>query len=342
MKSKIGEFEAKTPKKWNSFCFALNQKFMNSRFFMAVVSVFGGGAWGKALAFSLSFNNQVYIHSRRTLSLDDLPTPNPIKQVNMQEALSADFFVIAIASSALRDWIAEVFYPALDSLSKEPKILCASKGIEEDSGAFVSDIFQHFFPSLSLCFLSGPSFAQEVMKQLPCALVINSINIPLAREFRELMPPFIKTYVSPDIIGGEVSGAYKNVIAIAGGICDGLSLGNNAKASLMARGLVEMCRFGEHFGAKMETFLGLSGAGDLFLTASSTLSRNYRVGLSLAQNKPIDTILKELGEVAEGVKSSKAIDQISKKEGIYTPIATQVQEIINGKDPRESLKVLMK
>lgn len=315
---------------------------MNSRFFMASVSVFGGGAWGKALAFSLSFSNQVLIHSRRTLSLQDLASPSPIRQVGLQEALESEYYVIAIASSALREWLSSTFYPALTSLGKEPKILCASKGIEENSGAFVSDIFQHFFPSLSLCFLSGPSFAQEVMRKLPCALVINSLNIPLAREFRELMPSFIKTYVSPDIIGGEVSGAYKNVIAIAGGICDGLALGNNAKASLMARGLVEMCRFGEHFGAKMETFLGLSGAGDLFLTASSTLSRNYRVGLALAQNKGIEEILLELGEVAEGVKSSKAITQISKKEGIYTPIASQVQEIIQGKDPKESLKVLMK
>ncbi|WP_305862746.1 NAD(P)H-dependent glycerol-3-phosphate dehydrogenase [Helicobacter cholecystus] len=309
---------------------------------MAIVSVFGGGAWGKALAFSFSFNNQVYIHSRRTLSFEDLCTPNPIKQVDLQKALSADYFVIAIASSALRLWIKEVFYPAANQLKKEIKILSASKGIEENSGAFVSDIFQHFFPSLSLCFLSGPSFAHEVIQKLPCALVISSLNIPLAREFRELMPSFIKTYVSPDIIGGEVSGSYKNVIAIAGGICDGLNLGNNAKASLMARGLIEMYRFGQHFGAKMETFLGLSGAGDLFLTANSTLSRNYRVGLALAQNKPIKQILQDLGEVAEGVKSSKAIVQISKKEGIYTPIATQVQEIINGKDPRESLKVLMK
>lgn len=309
---------------------------------MAVVSVFGGGAWGKALAFSLSLNNQVYIHSRRTLSLEEFATKNPIKQASLQECLKADFFVIAIASSALREWIGNVFYPAISSLKKEPKILAASKGIEEGSGAFVSDIFQHFFPSLSLCFLSGPSFAHEVMQGLPCALVINSLNIPLAREFRDLMPSFIKTYVSPDIIGAEVSGAYKNVIAIAGGICDGLHLGNNAKASLMARGLVEMCRFGEHFGAKMETFLGLSGAGDLFLTANSTLSRNYRVGLALAKDKKIEEILNELGEVAEGVKSSKAIAQISKKEGIYTPIATQVQEIICGKDPIESLRVLMK
>lgn len=305
---------------------------------MIKIGVFGGGSWGKALAFALSLKNEVHICSRRTL--DSLPQGR-IFQSSLETTLQCDYYVIAIASFALREWLSEVFVPALPG-SIEPRILCASKGIEEESGAFVSDIFQHFFPSLSLCFLSGPSFAKEIIQELPCALVINSLNIPLAREFRELMPAFIKTYVSPDIVGGEVAGAYKNVIAIAGGISDGLSLGNNAKSSLMARGLVEMCRFGEHFGAKMETFLGLSGAGDLFLTSSSLLSRNYRVGLALARNQKIDSILRELGEVAEGVRSAKAIAQIGKKEGIYTPIATEVQKIIEGKNPQESLKALMR
>lgn len=311
---------------------------------MKTIGVFGGGAWGKALAFALSFNNQVKIHSRQTLDLHSFDTPNPIAQASLEEVLKCEYYVIAIATSALRGWIQEVFSPALQTHypNKEIKILAASKGIEENSGAFVSDIFQSFFSPLSLCFLSGPSFAKEVMQKLPCALVIHSLNLPLARDFRERMPNFIKPYVSADIIGGEVSGAYKNVIAIAGGICDGLSLGNNAKASLLARGLVEMCRFGEYFGAKMETFLGLSGAGDLFLTSSSTLSRNYRVGLGLTQGKNIDEILKELGEVAEGVRSAKAITQISKKEGIYTPIASEVWAIIEGKSPLESLKALMK
>lgn len=306
---------------------------------MKKIGVFGGGSWGRALAFSLSFKNEVFLCSRRTLELPK--GQNKLSQVSLQEALDCDYYVIAIASFALREWLEDVFVPALSN-KLEPKILCASKGIEEESGAFVSDIFQHFFPSLSLCFLSGPSFASEIMQELPCALVINSLNIPLAREFRELMPNFIKTYVSPDIVGGEIAGAYKNVIAIAGGISDGLNLGNNAKSSLLARGLVEMCRFGEHFGAKMETFLGLSGAGDLFLTSSSTLSRNYRVGLGLACGKKIEQILEELGEVAEGVRSAKAIAQIGRKEGIYTPISMEVQSIIEGKNPQESLKALMR
>lgn len=306
---------------------------------MKRIGVFGGGAWGRALAFSLAFQNEVRICSRRDLTLPK--AKHPITQSSMQETLNCDYYVVAIASFALRNWIKEVFYPALPSSQKESKILCASKGIEEESGAFVSDIFQHFFPSWSLCFLSGPSFASEIMQRLPCALVISSLNIPLAREFRELMPSFIKTYISPDIVGSEVAGAYKNVIAIAGGICDGLKLGNNAKSSLMARGLVEMCRFGEYFGAKMETFLGLSGAGDLFLTSNSTLSRNYRVGLRLAQGEKIKDILESLGEVAEGVRSAKAISQIGEKERIYTPIAKEVQSIIKGKNPLESLKTLM-
>lgn len=306
---------------------------------MKKIGVFGGGAWGKALAFSFAFQNEVHICSRRYLTLPQ--AKYPIIQSSLQKTLSCDYYVIAIASFALRDWIKEVFYPALPDVQRESKILCASKGIEEQSGAFVSDIFQHFFPSWSLCFLSGPSFASEIMQKLPCALVISSLNIPLAREFRELMPSFIKTYISPDIVGSEIAGAYKNVIAIAGGICDGLQLGNNAKSSLMARGLVEMCRFGEHFGAKMETFLGLSGAGDLFLTSNSTLSRNYRVGLKLAQGEKIEDILESLGEVAEGVRSANAISQISEKERIYTPIATEVQSIIGGKNPLESLKTLM-
>ncbi|ANV97678.1 glycerol-3-phosphate dehydrogenase [Helicobacter enhydrae] len=307
---------------------------------MQKVGVFGGGAWGKALAYALSSKNEVRIYSRREL---DLPS-NSIKQTSIREALQCDFYVIAIATSVLRTWLDDTFLPALADIrdTKEAKILSASKGIEEDRGAFVSDIFQEHFSPLNLCYLAGPSFATEVLQGLPCALVLHSHNLHLARNFAELMPSFIKSYTSPDVIGGEVAGAYKNVIAIAGGICDGLGLGNNAKSSLLARGLVEMCRFGEHFGAKMETFLGLSGAGDLFLTSSSTLSRNYRVGFALAQNQKIDEILASLGEVAEGVRSSRAITQISTKEGIYTPIASEVSSIIEGKNPQESLKALMK
>ena len=152
----------------------------------------------------------------------------------------------------------------------------------------------------------------------------------------------MKTYTSSDVIGAEVCGAYKNVIAIASGICDGLKLGNNARASLIARGLVEITRFGKFFGAQDETFIGLSGVGDLFLTASSELSRNYRVGLGLAQGKSKSEILSELGEVAEGVFTAEAIVNIAKTHQIYTPIANEVFAILNGKNVKISLSDLLR
>lgn len=308
---------------------------------MASISVFGGGAWGRALGFAFAHKNTVSIVSRRDLSgaLDEinakLNADSKIRQISHAEALRADFFIIAIATAALREWLEKA------NLPKTSQIMCACKGIESHSGAFVSDIMEEHIPHKNLCYLCGPSFASEVLQSLPCALVIHSANLTLAKKLSTLMPRFIKAYTSPDVVGGEVAGAYKNVIAIASGICDGLSFGANAKASLLARGLVEMSRFGEYFGAKMETFLGLSGAGDLFLTSHSTMSRNYRVGLSLAQGKAISAILQEINEVAEGVITAHAIYQISQREQIYTPIATEISHIINGKSVKDSLKVLM-
>ncbi|PAF54150.1 glycerol-3-phosphate dehydrogenase [Helicobacter sp. 13S00482-2] len=308
------------------------------------ITVFGGGAWGRALAFAFAQNNEVSIVSRRDISKalvdanealkkNNLP---PIIQTQTKNALDSEYFVITITTSALKDWFKST------TIAKNAKVLIASKGIEEDTGDFVSDIAKKFIDENNLCSLAGPSFAKEVSLALPCALAIHSSNASVAQEFADLMPSFIKPYVKDDVRGGEIAGAYKNVIAIAGGICDGLVLGQNAKASLLSRGLVEMSRFGEFFGGKMQTFLGLSGAGDLFLSANSILSRNYRVGLGLAQNKTIDEILLELGEVAEGVKTAKAITQISQRNNIYSPIATEVQEIIKGKNPKESMNDLMK
>lgn len=185
----------------------------------------------------------------------------------------------------------------------------------------------------------GPSFATEVLEGLPCALTIHT-NAKI-ESAATIFPNFIKIYMNDDVIGGEVAGAYKNIIAIAAGVCDGLKLGNNAKASIVARGLVEMARFGVYFGAKESTFLGLSGAGDLFLSANSTLSRNYRVGNSLAKEIPLNRILDALGEVAEGVYSTKAVVNLAKKHNIYTPIASQVYEILAGKSPKISVKELL-
>ncbi len=291
------------------------------------VAVVGGGKWGEALHLAFLEKGESYIGSRNKKDI--------VNFKDFKELLNSEYIVLAISAQHIRGFLKEHFE------FKNQKILVASKGIEANSGKFLNEVLEEFLPKENLAFISGPSFAKEVKQKLPTAIVINSLNQELAKKFSSFFPPFIKTYQSSDVIGAEIAGAYKNVIAIAGGICDGLELGNNARASLISRGLVEMDRFGEFFGAKKDTFLGLSGAGDLFLTASSKLSRNYRVGEGLAKGKSLDEILEELGEVAEGVFTSKAIYKISSKKGIYTPIANEVYEILNGKDPKDSLRDLL-
>ena len=291
------------------------------------IGVIGAGKWGQALHYALSQNQEAYITSR---------TPREIKNfTSLDKVLQCDYLIIAIPAQQIRSWLEENF------VFNNQKILVASKGIEASTSQFLNEIYSDFVPDENIGFISGPSFAAEVIKGLPAAIVINSSNEELYNEFAPFFPSFLKTYYSSDIIGAEVAGAYKNVLAIASGICDGLKLGNNARASLISRGLVEMTRFGEHFGAQKDTFLGLGGAGDLFLTASSTLSRNFRVGLGLSQGQSLEVILKELGEVAEGVMTAQAIVNLSQEHNIYTPIANEVQKILNGKNPLDSLKDLL-
>ena len=292
------------------------------------IAVIGAGKWGQALHFALSQKQKCLITSRTKKDIENF--------VDLETALDCEYLVIAIPAQEIRAWLKENF------VFKGQKILVASKGIEANTGEFLNEIYSAFVPDKNIGFISGPSFAAEVIKGLPCALVLNSSSKELYNEFEPFFPNFIKTYYSSDVIGAEIAGAYKNVLAIASGICEGLNLGKNAQASLIARGLVEMQRFGKYFGAKKSSFIGLSGAGDLFLTASSTMSRNFRVGLGLAQNKKLDEILEELGEVAEGVKTSIAIKSLSEKKDIYTPIANEVYEILNGKAPKDSLKDLLK
>jgi len=292
------------------------------------IAVIGAGKWGQALYHAYSQDNDVVIHSRTAREIENF--------VSLDEALSREYLVMAIPAQFAREWMEKNFE------ERGQKILVAAKGIETSTGAFLNDIYGEFVPNERLAFISGPSFAAEVQKSLPTALMISSTNAQLAQTYADHLPDFIKGYISDDVVGAEVSGAYKNVIAIAGGVCDGLGLGNNARAALISRGLVEMTRFGEAFGAQTETFLSLGGAGDLFLTASSTLSRNYRVGLGLAKGKNMDEILQELGEVAEGVPTAKALYKIAKEKGIYLPIAHEVYAMIEeGKDPLQSVEDLL-
>lgn len=292
------------------------------------IAIIGAGKWGTALYHAFSQNNEVVITSR---------TPKDIQNfVSLEEALRFPYLIMAIPAQSVRSWMEENFKDYNQSL------LIAAKGIEVISGAFLNEVYESFIPKDRLAFLSGPSFAAEVIQSLPTALVVSSTNQELAQKFVHAMPSFIKGYVSDDVAGEEIAGAYKNVIAIAGGVCDGLKLGNNARAALLARGLVEMSRFGETFGAKKDTFLSLGGAGDLFLTASSTLSRNYRVGIGLAKGKSLNDILDELGEVAEGVPTASALYRISKANGVYLPIAKEVYLMLQeGKDPLKSVHDLL-
>ena len=295
------------------------------------VAVIGGGNWGRALSYAFSQKNNVGIVSRRKLKFLNAIATHKVTQISLQSALKCKYIVIAIKSEAMRTMLGKMkFLP-------ESIVLIASKGIEVESGAFMSDIFDEVCASNNakhekVGYLMGPSFASEVLEGMPCALTIHTKA--QIDEVAKIFPNFIKVYMNDDVIGGEVAGAYKNIIAIAAGICDGLQLGNNAKASLVARGLVEMARFGVFFGAKESTFLGLSGAGDLFLTTNSILSRNYRVGNALAKDLPLNNILDSLGEVAEGVFSTRAVMNLAKKHNIYTPIASQIYEILDGKNPR--------
>jgi glycerol-3-phosphate dehydrogenase (NAD(P)+) len=291
------------------------------------IGVIGAGKWGSALAYAFSEKNDVVISSRTPRDLPNF--------VSLDKALECEYLIMAIPAQQVSSWLKENFK------FNGQKVLVVAKGIEASSGRFLNDIFRPFVPDDNIAFLSGPSFAVEVQKSLPTALVVNSVNEELARDFADIFPSFIKSYTSTDVIGAEVAGAYKNVIAIAAGICEGLGLGKNAAAALISRGLVEMQRFGEAYGAKVGTFTGLGGAGDLFLTASSNMSRNFRVGLGLAKGKSQEEILNELGEVAEGIGTAYALHEIASHKDIYLPIAKEVYEMLEGKNPQESLRDLL-
>ncbi len=292
-----------------------------------LIGVIGAGKWGSALAYALSEKNDVLITSRTPRDLENF--------VSLEKILECEYLVITVPAQQVAKWLEENF------VFKNQKILVASKGIDAKSGKFLNEIYAEYVPTENLAFLSGPSFATEVMQSLPTALVVNAVDSSVSQQFASFFPSFIKTYTSSDVIGAEVCGAYKNVIAIAAGICNGLQLGNNASAALIARGLVEMQRFGLSYGAKEESFVGLSGAGDLFLTASSPMSRNFRVGLGLAKSQTQQQIINDLGEVAEGIGTAYALHEIAQQNALYLPIAREVYLTLEGKNPKESLHDLL-
>jgi glycerol-3-phosphate dehydrogenase (NAD(P)+) len=228
-------------------------------------------------------------------------------------------------------------------LPAETILVSATKGLDPKQGETASQIWQAYFPQQSLVVLSGPNLSQEIAQGLPAATVVASLDQAAAETIQKVFASErFRVYTNTDPIGTELGGTLKNVIAIAAGVCDGLQLGNNAKAGLITRSLAEVIRIGIHLGGQLETFFGLSGLGDLLATCSSSLSRNYRVGYGLAQGKSLEQVLGEIQGTVEGVNTTNVLIAVAEREGIAAPVSQQVYQLLHGKiTPEMALATLM-
>ena len=295
----------------------------------ARVTVLGSGAWGTALArLALSNGNQVQIWSRR----------GPMDLTSA--VANADIVVSAISMKGVASLATQL--QAAD-LGPKTILVTATKGLDPDTTRTPSQIYQDTFPSNPVVVLSGPNLSKEIEAGLPAATVVASSDMQAAAQVQQVYSSEIfRVYTSPDPIGAELGGTLKNVVAIAVGVCDGLKLGSNAKAALITRAIPEIIRVGVHLGANIETFYGLSGLGDLLATCDSPLSRNYRVGMGLAQGKTLPEILNDLGSTAEGVNTANVLVTIANREEIPVPIARQVYRLLRGLiPPSEAVEGLM-
>jgi glycerol-3-phosphate dehydrogenase (NAD(P)+) len=293
------------------------------------VAILGAGAWGTALA-NLAANNghQVNLWSRRC------------DRTLGEVVADADIILSAISMKGVRDVALQI--QSLN-LSSETVFVTATKGLDPQSTSLPSQIWQEFFPNHPVVVLSGPNLSQEIELELPAATVVAS-NILTAAELVQMVfsSSRFRVYSNPDPLGVELGGTLKNIMAIAAGVCDGLELGTNAKAALVTRGLTEMVRIGNSWGAKTETFYGLSGLGDLLATCNSPLSRNYQVGYQLARGKTLPEILTHLKGTAEGVNTTQVLASRAKLHNISVPITEQVYRLLQGEvTPREALEQLM-
>jgi glycerol-3-phosphate dehydrogenase (NAD(P)+) len=307
---------------------------------MAALAVLGAGAWGTALAAALAARHKVSLWARDAAQaaeignarcnaryLPEIPLPEALRvEGDFQRAVDgAGLLVAATPVAGLRDLLGRL------QGAKTPLIwLC--KGFQQEGAALPHEIVAASGLRAPSGALSGPSFALEVAKGLPCALTLASADGAFAAGTAALLHGGrLRVYHSDDLVGVEIGGAVKNVLAIAVGICDGLGLGQNARAALITRGLAELARLGVALGGRAETVMGLTGAGDLILTATGDLSRNRRVGLELAAGQPLDKIVSTLGHVAEGVRSAHATLARAKAAGVDMPITLAVDAVLQGK-----------
>jgi glycerol-3-phosphate dehydrogenase (NAD(P)+) len=301
----------------------------------STLTVLGGGVWGSALASLAKLRgHRVKIWSRQgALSLADALTPTPVSDC-------APVVVVAIAMKGIQDLATR-----LQSLSLPPGtiLVSATKGLDPATWKTASQIWRATFPENPIVVLSGPNLSKEIDLGLPTATVVASEDEKAAAIVQRLFASeSFRVYTNTDRLGTELGGTLKNVVAIAVGVCDGLQLGQNARAALITRSLPEIIQVGTLLGGREETFYGLSGLGDLLATCTSPLSRNYQVGYQLAQGKALNEILAHLQGTAEGVNTAHVLIQLAEQRKISVPIAQQVHRLLNGQiTPQEAVEALM-
>ena len=320
------------------------------------LAVLGAGAWGTALAISLSQKHAVTLWGRDSVHIERLQITRSNERylpgIAFPDSLTIDTDLTAALADADLSLIATstVGLSAITALIHEHTpdlpILWACKGFDKDTGKLPHETVGQLKgtkPDIRYGALSGPSFALEVARGLPCALTLAANDLDFAREMTaQLNGPTLRIYSSDDLVGVELGGALKNVMAIAAGICDGMQLGMNARAALITRGLAEIVRLGVAMGGKSETFMGLTGLGDLVLTATGDLSRNRSVGICLAQGEKLQSILAALGHVAEGVNSAQTALALARRHRVDMPITEAVNAVLFAQaDPRDTVKQLL-
>ena len=321
------------------------------------IAVLGAGSFGTCLAVLCAREHDVTIWARdpelaesvnrdhkNPRYLSDLELPSNVRATpDLSEALrDRELVICAVPSQFVRD----VMTRANRDLADSSILISTVKGIENGTCMLMDEVFRDVLDPVHhprLTFLSGPSFAREVADGQPTAVTVACRNETYAVSVQEsLSHPEFRCYTATDVVGVELGGALKNVIAIAVGICDGLGFGLNARAAVMTRGLREITRLGIAMGADPETFLGLAGTGDLWLTCTGDLSRNRRVGLALARGDSLSDIVSGMNEVAEGVRTTESACELGRRHGVELPIAAMVDELIRGKiTPEEGARLLM-
>jgi len=311
---------------------------------MGKLTILGGGRWGTALGLHLSKKGfEITFFDRNSAVVESLRkgkdaywgiefAKNPRATNVLDEAIEfSDLIVIALPVQVIRGVLEK-------SNLRGKVVVSASKGLEVGTSKRVSQMVQELCQDCKTLVLSGPSFAEEVAKGLPCAIVLAGEDLEILREIREIFhSDTFRVYLSEDIIGVELGGALKNVIAIACGVSDGLGFGDNARASLITRGLAEIVRIGSSLGSKRETFYGLSGLGDLVLTSTSSKSRNRTFGFLLGQGLGVEEAEAHIGQVVEGKETVKAVKKLTEELNIYAPISWAVYQVVVEKIPPEQV-----